>query len=222
MVENARELDAHVAVGEYPFGVGVVDTMISFPSDPEQVYGVMRQAFRDRESREDFVMPAAYMFKDVPEESMDRAMDPVAVTVGEMDRHGIEVGLVSASVNTEVVTRDCASTPAGSSRRGRATRTAACRGYASWSGRTTSWVSGPRRSSPHGVIPEVALDAPMAYVLYAKCVELGIPVFVTVGIAGPRLPSMVQHVERIDEVMYDFPDLVLVMRHGANRGSTWP
>ena len=55
----------------------------------------------------------------------------------------------------------------------------------------------------------------MAYVLYAKCVELGIPVFVTVGIAGPRLPSMVQHVERIDEVMYDFPDLVFVMRHGA-------
>ena len=55
----------------------------------------------------------------------------------------------------------------------------------------------------------------MAYVLYAKCVELGIPVFVTVGIAGPRLPSMVQHVERIDEVMYDFPDLMFVMRHGA-------
>ena len=31
-------------------------------------------------------MPAAYMFNDVPEESMDRAMDPVAVTVAEMDR----------------------------------------------------------------------------------------------------------------------------------------
>ena len=78
------------------FDVGVVDTMIGFPSDPEQVYAVMRKAYRDRESREEFSMPAAYMFKDVPEDSMDRAMDPVAVTVGEMDRHGIEVALVSA------------------------------------------------------------------------------------------------------------------------------
>jgi predicted TIM-barrel fold metal-dependent hydrolase len=40
-------------------------------------------------------------------------------------------------------------------------------------------------------------------------------VFVTVGIAGPRVPSKVQHVELIDQVMYDFPELVFVMRHGA-------
>ena len=94
-------------------------------------------------------MPAAYMFKDVPEESMDRAMDPVAVTVGEMDRHGIEVGLVSASVNTEVVTRARARAPRPVRHVvDRATRTAACRGSASWSGRTTSWASAPRRSSP--------------------------------------------------------------------------
>ena len=37
----------------------------------------------------------------------------------------------------------------------------------------------------------------------------------TLGIAGPRVPSLVQHVERLDQVLYDFPDLVLVMRHGA-------
>jgi predicted TIM-barrel fold metal-dependent hydrolase len=55
----------------------------------------------------------------------------------------------------------------------------------------------------------------MMYAFYMKCIELDIPAFVTVGIAGPRVPSMVQHVERIDQVMYDFPDLVFVMRHGA-------
>ena len=68
---------------------------------------------------------------------------------------------------------------------------------------------------PHGVSPQVAIDAPQAYPFYAKCVELGIPIFVTAGIAGPRVPSMVQHVNRIDQVMYDFPELVFVMRHGA-------
>jgi predicted TIM-barrel fold metal-dependent hydrolase len=53
------------------------------------------------------------------------------------------------------------------------------------------------------------------YPVYAKCVELGIPVFITVGIAGPRVPSLVQKVELLDQVLYDFPDLVVVMRHGA-------
>ena len=64
-------------------------------------------------------------------------------------------------------------------------------------------------------MPQVAIDAPQMYPIYAKCVELGIPVFVTAGVAGPRVPSSVQHVERIDQVMYDFPELVVVMRHRA-------
>ncbi len=32
---------------------------------------------------------------------------------------------------------------------------------------------------------------------------------------GPRLKSAVQHVELIDDVMFDFPDLVFVTRHGC-------
>ena len=68
---------------------------------------------------------------------------------------------------------------------------------------------------PHGLSPQVAIDAPRMYPLYAKCVELGLPLFVTVGIAGPRVPSLCQKVELLDQVMYDFPELVLVMRHGA-------
>jgi predicted TIM-barrel fold metal-dependent hydrolase len=71
---------------------------------------------------------------------------------------------------------------------------------------------------PHGTQPQVAIDAPLMYPVYAKCVELGLPVFITVGIAGPRLPSMVQKVELLDQVMYDFPELVVVMRHG---GEPW-
>ena len=68
---------------------------------------------------------------------------------------------------------------------------------------------------PHGVSPQVAIDAPLMYPVYAKCVELGLPVFITVGIAGPRVPSMGQRVELLDQVLYDFPELVVVMRHGA-------
>ena len=43
-------------------------------------------------------MPAEYMVKDVPMRDDDAPADPVAVTLDEMDRFGIEVGLVSLGV----------------------------------------------------------------------------------------------------------------------------
>jgi uncharacterized protein len=46
-------------------------------------------------------------------------------------------------------------------------------------------------------------------------VELGIPIFCCAGTPAPRLKAACQHVELIDEVMYDFPDLVFVTRHGC-------
>jgi len=35
------------------------------------------------------------------------------------------------------------------------------------------------------------------------------------GIPGPRLKFQCQHVEHVDEVMYDFPELTYVSRHGC-------
>jgi predicted TIM-barrel fold metal-dependent hydrolase len=57
------------------------------------------------------------------------------------------------------------------------------------------------------------------YPVYSKCCELDIPVLCCVGVPGPRVPMLCQHVELIDQVMYDFPDLKVVMRHGAE---PWP
>jgi predicted TIM-barrel fold metal-dependent hydrolase len=53
------------------------------------------------------------------------------------------------------------------------------------------------------------------YPIYAKCVELGIPIFCCAGVPGPRVPMAPQRVELIDEVMYDFPELTFVTRHGC-------
>ena len=53
------------------------------------------------------------------------------------------------------------------------------------------------------------------YPIYAKCVELGVPIFSCAGVPGPRLPMWPQKVELIDQVMYDFPELVFVTRHGC-------
>ena len=199
-----------------PLVDGIVDTMIGFPTDPDQLYATMRaQLLRDRESTESFSMPAEYLFHDLPERSIDRDADPVGVTLAEMDRFGVEVGLVSLSATPDVVARALTQHP---------TRFAA-----SWSVDPNQGMAGVRELVraherhgiravslfPHGVSPQVALDAPQMYPVYSTCVELGLPVFVTVGIAGPRVPSACQEVELLDRVLHDFPDLVVVMRHGA-------
>ena len=195
---------------------GIVDTMIGFLTDPDQLYASMRaQLLRDRESTESFTMPAEYMFHDVPAHALDPEVDPVAVTLAEMDRYGIEIGLVSLSAAPEVAARALTEHPARfvasctvDPNRGMDAIRDLVRAYEVWDVRAVSLF-------PHGVSPQVAVDAPPMYPIYAKCVELGLPVFMTVGIAGPRVPSMVQGVERLDQVLYDFPDLVVVMRHGA-------
>ena len=68
---------------------------------------------------------------------------------------------------------------------------------------------------PAGYLPQVPINDKKMYPFYAKCVELDIPVFVCSGIPGPRVPFAPQHVERIDEVCYDFPELRFVTRHGC-------
>jgi hypothetical protein len=58
---------------------------------------------------------------------------------------------------------------------------------------------------PSGTFPQVPIDDPKMYPIYATCVELGIPIFVCAGIPGPRIPFAPQEVSRIDIVMFDFP-----------------
>ena len=66
---------------------------------------------------------------------------------------------------------------------------------------------------PAGV--QVPINDKRYYPLYAKCVELDIPIFVCAGVPGPRVPMAPQKVELIDEVCWFFPELTFVMRHGA-------
>ena len=53
------------------------------------------------------------------------------------------------------------------------------------------------------------------YPIYAKCIELDIPICITTGVPGPRVPMACQKTELIDEVCWFFPELKFVMRHGA-------
>ena len=54
------------------------------------------------------------------------------------------------------------------------------------------------------------------YPLYAKCVELDLPLSINTGIPGPPQPGECQHPMHLDRVCLDFPELKLCMAHGAD------
>ena len=60
---------------------------------------------------------------------------------------------------------------------------------------------------------QVAIDDPKHYPVYQVCEELGIPVGINVGVPGPRVRSRVQHPELLEDVLIDFPDLVVIGAH---------
>ena len=50
-----------------PTAIGVIDLMLAIPTDdPSRWYEFMKPLLRDRESREQFKMPAQYMFRNIP------------------------------------------------------------------------------------------------------------------------------------------------------------
>ncbi len=59
-------------------------------------------------------------------------------------------------------------------------------------------------------------DDRVYYPLYAKCIELGLPISVNTGIPGPPAPGRCQDPMYLDEVCIFFPELTLVMAHGAD------
>jgi predicted TIM-barrel fold metal-dependent hydrolase len=58
----------------------------------------------------------------------------------------------------------------------------------------------------------------MYWPVYAKCVELGLPVCIQVGHTGPLLPSEAGRPIYLDEVALAFPELVII---GCHLGQPW-
>lgn len=54
------------------------------------------------------------------------------------------------------------------------------------------------------------------YPVYQKCIELDMPIAVNTGIPGPPMPGECQNPMYLDEVCVFYPELKLVMAHGAD------
>ena len=56
------------------------------------------------------------------------------------------------------------------------------------------------------------------YPIYERCESFGLPVTINVGVPGPKLRASLQDPMLLDDVLIDFPDLVVV---GAHMGHPW-
>jgi hypothetical protein len=195
-----------------PKNVPIIDCMIGFPARDFARYDFIRKQLRDKQSKEEFDFPVEYMFKHVPKE-LYGAENPIAITLHEMDRFGVERGMIGLGGDVSE----------------RALKDHPDRFFASLDVDPNEGMEAVRKivrareqfgiravtAFPAGCFPQVPIDDKKFYPIYAKCCELRLPIFVCAGVPGPRLPMACQHVERIDVVMYDFPDLVFVTRHGC-------
>ena len=199
-----------------PAGIGVVDTMIGVPVPPADVsvYEFLKPLYMDRESKEEFDFPVEYMFKDVPRPK-EHVDDPVGLLLGLMDRHGIERGMIGTSSKNEIANR--------------ALRDHPDRLFGSYEVNPNRGMDGVRAlrraveelgvkaatAFPAGLNPQVPVDDRRFYPIYGACIDLDIPICMCVGVPGPRVPMAPQEVARLDEVCWFFPELKVVMRHGA-------
>lgn len=54
------------------------------------------------------------------------------------------------------------------------------------------------------------------YPIFSKCIELDLPIAINTGIPGPPMPGKCQDPMHLDDVCVFFPELKLVMAHGAD------
>ncbi|MEQ8990908.1 MAG: amidohydrolase family protein [Pseudomonadales bacterium] len=198
---------------ERNFNGGIIDTMVYFPSVDKDRFDWLQPALGTHAAGDPGTLPVDYLFKRPP--LLPQGVDPIEFVVTQMDLHGVSQALVDAT-DVDGLGR------------------AAVRMFPN---RFFGWLSvDPNRGmdavralerakceipvvaascGPAFLHPQVPINDKKFYPIYAKCVELDVPIFLTVGVPGPRVPMAPQEVGLLDEVCWFFPELKLVMRHGA-------
>ncbi|MEZ5742502.1 MAG: amidohydrolase family protein [Sphingomonadaceae bacterium] len=197
-----------------PSDIKIIDTMLGIPEAESRSdwFDAFKPLLRDRESREQFSMPAQYMFKDIPQSGQQD--DFIKWTVDQMDAHNVEKAMVGWNENdtsrrAKEMYGDRFFFDLPCDPNGGMDEVARIRRIHSEVGLSALSVF------PAGTFPQVPINHKYMFPLYTVASELGLPICLNVGIPGPRIPMNTQKVEYLDEVCWFFPDLKIVMRHGA-------
>jgi predicted TIM-barrel fold metal-dependent hydrolase len=198
-----------------PTDIEIVDLGIGFPytsvDQKMHAYDFFRANLKDAQSQQDMEFPVQYIFKGVPD-VVDEGTDVVEWVLEKMDAFNIKIARVGLNENGL-----------------EAQRRYPDRFVLGMSVNPNDIMGALRQMEeakaehdvvnsmvfPSGCVPQVGIDSPLMYPVYAKCVELDIPICITTGVPGPRVPMLCQKTELLDEVCWFFPELKIVMRHGA-------
>ncbi len=201
-----------------PTDIEVIDLMLAIPGgDSSQMYEFIKPLLMDEQSRSLFKMPAAYMFKDIPESG--KQDDYIAYTLDRMN----EVGVARAMVGVDEEPKGAALL------QNEAIRQHPDRFFGSYECNPNNGMEEVRKirrmkeqydikavtAFPAGTCPQVPLNDKRWYPIFVTCIDLDIPFCSCVGVPGPRIPMEPQKVEYLDEICWFFPELKFVMRHGA-------
>lgn len=201
-----------------PSGIGVIDTMVGLPQVDRTTWRrPMQASLRDHESLDDFQHAASYMYRDLPDTS--HVADSHSYLLHAMDKVGVDKALVPIGLDphepgNELIRSDpdrFAGTFLVDPNQGMEATRALERAVVDFGAVAAV-------AFPCGVVPQVPINDKRMYPIYAKCVDLGIPICINTGIPGPRVPMTPQDPALLDEVCWAFPDLNIVMRHG---GGPW-
>ena len=119
--------------------------------------------------------------------------DPVAVVLDEMDHFGIEQGDARRRARAPRRSRSAPSrsTPTASSARYEVDPNRGMEGVRDLVKAYETFGIKAATAFPAGMTPQVPINDKRFYPIYAKCVELDIPICVTAGVPGPRVPMAV-------------------------------
>jgi predicted TIM-barrel fold metal-dependent hydrolase len=197
-----------------PSNIKVIDLMLSVPGeDNSQFYDWIKPMLMDKESQETFSMPAQYMFKDIPDSGKQE--DYISYTLEQMDKHNIERAMIGVGkfgdVNAEALRRHpdrfFGSYEANANRGMEEVRTIVAM-HEEFDIKAVT-------AAPAMITPPVPVNDKKWYPIYGKLVELDIPFCPCIGVPGPRVPMGPQKLELLDEVLWFFPELRVVTRHGC-------
>lgn len=202
-----------------PLDIKAIDLMLEIPSGRSGMgMGQAKALMRDKGSEAFSHHPAQYLFKDAPDR-MGIAAEPDEI-VAMMDAHG--VAMAQIAVSAQKPERALALFERHPKRFFGEVFIDPNRGMDAVRDleRTVRLHPNIRAASGNPCLlqPQVPIDDRRWYPIYAKCIELAIPINMLVGVPGPRVPYKCQHPGLLDEVAWFFPELKVVMRHG---GEPW-
>jgi hypothetical protein len=194
-----KRLLKEVSMG-MPMGIGVIDTLIGLPMD-----------FPPGHNPHELIN---YMFKEFPH--VPRTESSIEDLLRTMDQYGIERGLIPLYLDDELAIRAVREHPDRLLGSVSVDPNEGMKALRDLQRAVEEIGAKSAQFMPADLNPPVPINDKRTFPLYAKCIELDIPIFVNGGVPGPRVPFDSQYPGLVDEVCWFFPELVFVFRHGCD------